>query len=132
MSRPRDFHDPAYDDARRDALTLAALGEPLEPDLASHERDCLVCRADLEGLSRTVGLARGDVSPAPAVDVRPPDAVWTGIARELGLTGPAVSPEAPAGPSRAGAPVGPAGPTEPPVTPPTSLADARRRRRARG
>lgn len=120
MSPASDPHDPAHDQARRDALTLAALGEPLDPAFASHERDCLRCQADLRGLSETVALARGGVSPAPAGDVRPPAAVWSGIARELGFADAAAPPAT-------GSPT----PPGPPAIPPVSLDDARRRRRRR-
>ena len=116
MSRPddpRDFHDAVHDDDRRDALALAALGEPLDPEFAVHERTCPVCRAELEGLVRTVDLARGGVAPAPTRDVRPPAAVWEAIAREV----------------RTGAPAPSAPPVGPPAPPVTTLAAARRRRR---
>ena len=57
----------------------------LDESSRAHLQDCLLCRRELAGLTRTVDLARsaGDLGPAgPAVL---PASIWTGIAAELGI-----------------------------------------------
>jgi hypothetical protein len=74
-----------------DRLTLAALpGEPPDPQVAGHLADCALCRSHVEGLRRTVRLARegGDVVD----DGEPPPAhVWQAISDELAIA-PAGAP----------------------------------------
>lgn len=66
-----------------DELTLLALGDAPDPAQVEHLHSCSRCGAELETLTRLVSTGRtlGDVDL-----VQPPDAVWAGIRRELGLS----------------------------------------------
>jgi hypothetical protein len=81
-----------------DRLTLAALpGEPPDPQVAGHLADCALCRGHVEGLRRTVFLARegGDVV---ADGEAPPAHVWRAITDELEIEPAPAAPDAPATP----------------------------------
>lgn len=77
-----DPHDPANDDERLSGIALAALGETVDPALASHISYCPICAHELDSLARTVHLARED-DPQVAVDVQPPAQVWAAIAAAI-------------------------------------------------
>lgn len=87
--------------AEPDQLALLALGEPLVDDdraeLAAHLQHCLVCQHEVLVLRRTAELARETVEYRDEEGPRPSEAVWNGIAAELGLgaTGGTSAPPAP-------------------------------------
>lgn len=73
-----------------DRLAFLALGEPPadaeERMLASHFLECSVCRDEVVVLRQVIEMAR---TTAPhAFAARPPEAVWTRITTELGVTDP--------------------------------------------
>ncbi|MBA8792970.1 hypothetical protein FHX74_000564 [Friedmanniella endophytica] len=70
-----------------DLLSLAALGEPLEPDDHAHLVGCAECRDQLAGLQRVVELGR---EAGLERLQEPPAHLWDRIRDELGLS---VAPE---------------------------------------
>ena len=94
MSRPDDvpvdgagdLHDPRREVDRMDNVVLAALGEPMDPEFSAHLAACPQCRAELDALAQTAGLAREGHDPDSG-DLAPSSAVWDSIAAELGLEG---------------------------------------------
>lgn len=102
--------------ADSDQLALIALGEPLADDaaeLTAHLERCELCRREIDALRQTATLARETVEYRG--DLRPPEAVWDRITRDLGLPAAPVAGSSPdAGP--AGAPrrlTGPGAPRSP-------------------
>jgi hypothetical protein len=83
-SDPRwhDPDDPLADEARMDGIVLAALGEPMEAELAAHIETCPECQIDAQSLAATVRAAR-DPDPHVAASVAPPPAVWEGISAAI-------------------------------------------------
>ena len=65
-----------------DELTLAAFGETHDAAQREHLRSCSQCETELQTLSRLVSTGRtlGSIEL-----VQPPESVWAGIHRELGL-----------------------------------------------
>ncbi|RPF25643.1 anti-sigma factor [Georgenia muralis] len=97
-----------------ETLALLALGEPADPAVAAHTRDCAVCRASLAELADVVGLAR---HPEVARGLeRPGPHVWDRIAAEL------AAGDAPVAPASAPASATPAAPR--PVAAPDAAAPA--------
>ncbi len=64
-------------------LSLAALGEPIDPVDRGHLESCPVCAAEVDDLTALVTLGR----EAPESLPRVPGRVWAGISEELGLAG---------------------------------------------
>ncbi|WP_341358581.1 anti-sigma factor [Georgenia sp. M64] len=111
-----------------ETLALLALGEPADPAVAAHTRDCPVCRASLAELADVVGLAR---HPEVARGLeRPGPHVWDRIAAELAADDAPVAPavNAPA----SAEPVGPATPPGRPIGAPPAPAAAAPGPRAAG
>lgn len=97
-----------------ETLALLALGEPADPAVAAHTRDCPACRASLAELADVVGLAR---HPEVARGLeRPGPHVWDRIAAELAADDAPVAPAAPAPASATPAPAQPVGAPTPPAT----------------
>lgn len=96
-----------------ESLALLALGEPADPAVAAHTRDCPVCRASLAELADVVGLAR---HPEVARGLeRPGPHVWDRIAADLAADDHPVAPAATAPASAE--PVAPAQPVGAPTPP---------------
>lgn len=94
MSAPHDPHDPRFELDRQDNLTLAALGEPVDPDFRVHQLGCARCQQELAEFTRMVQLARESGGQREQLDAEPAPSVWTGIARELGVDAPEAPPPA--------------------------------------
>lgn len=56
----------------------------LDESSRAHLQDCVLCRSELAGLTRTVELARSVNDLGPTTPVLPAS-IWTGIAAELGI-----------------------------------------------
>jgi len=82
-------HDPRFELARQEALSLLALGQPVELELDSHIRGCESCQAELSGLRRTVALAREADIHRHELEAVPSPLVWDRIATQLRLAEPA-------------------------------------------
>jgi hypothetical protein len=67
-------------------LALAALGEPLPADDATHLDACAECRAEVASLRRGVELLAVPEFAAPGAPVPPPPAVWASIAAATGVS----------------------------------------------
>jgi hypothetical protein len=75
-----------------ETLALVALGEPLADDERRHLAECARCQSELDQ-NRAVVASGRRVEPADDPQ-EPPDAVWTAISSELGLS-PGLSPFVP-------------------------------------
>lgn len=64
-----------------DDILLAALGETLDDGARVHIDSCLVCRMEVDDMSRVVDLGRDSRSDPPGV--APPASVWRGINERL-------------------------------------------------
>ncbi|SEP29898.1 anti-sigma factor [Trujillonella endophytica] len=72
-------------------LALAALGEPLGADDATHLTGCPECAAEVTSLRRSVELLAVPEFAAPGPPVAPPPSVWAAISA---ATGVGAAPEA--------------------------------------
>ncbi len=94
-------------------LALAALGEDIPAHESAHLYACEACLADVATLAEVVTLGREAPRELPEV----PEAVWSGITRELSLVGAPDGdesrPVAPPGAFRGGPPTGAGRPTAP-------------------
>ena len=80
-----DPHDPRVESVLLDNLALSALGLPVDPGFDGHAEHCRRCQAELAQFRQTVALAREAGHPRDQA-AHPSEAVWDGIAAELGLT----------------------------------------------
>ncbi|MET7456844.1 anti-sigma factor [Streptomyces sp. NPDC005574] len=69
----------------QEALAMLALGEPPASGVSEHLLDCPECARELAALRHVVTVARS-ADPADAELKPPPEAVWNGIAAELGVS----------------------------------------------
>jgi Anti-sigma-K factor rskA len=76
-------------------LALAALGEPLTSDDATHLDACAECRAEVASLRRGVELLAVPEFAAPGAPVPPPPAVWASIAAATGVSATPRTEQAP-------------------------------------
>lgn len=83
-SDPAHGHDPRYELARVESLSLLALGEQIDADLDGHIDECPDCQAELAALRRTVALGRYGVENDNDLPTTPSPAVWERITAELG------------------------------------------------
>ncbi|MFL6094353.1 MAG: anti-sigma factor domain-containing protein [Blastococcus sp.] len=77
-------------------LSLAALGEPLPADDATHLESCPACAAEVASLRRAVDAVAVPQLAAPGEPVQPPPHVWAAIAAATGVSaGPEIPAPAP-------------------------------------
>jgi hypothetical protein len=74
-------------------LALAALGEPLPAEDATHLASCADCAAEVASLRRAVDAVAVPQLAAPGESVPPPPHVWAAVAAATGVSaGPAAAP----------------------------------------
>jgi hypothetical protein len=74
-------------------LSLAALGEPLPADDATHLESCAACAAEVASLRRVVDAVAVPQLAAPGEPVPPPPHVWAAIAAATGVSAGPEKPE---------------------------------------
>jgi hypothetical protein len=79
----RSVHDRALDD-----IGGLALGEQVEPVIADHIRDCLLCQHELTVYRELVSELRAGANVEEQADAEPPAALWDRIATEVGAGTP--------------------------------------------
>jgi hypothetical protein len=77
-----------------DHLALAALGEPLPAEDATHLASCAACTAEVASLRRAVDAVAVPQFAAPRESVPPPPHVWAAVAAATGVSAVPAAPVA--------------------------------------